>query len=63
MVHDKACRNCRYISLSKDVCPNCGSNDITENWVGFVIVTNAEKSTLAPALEVKTNGKYAVKIK
>ncbi len=63
MVHDKACRNCRYISLSKDVCPNCGSNDLTESWIGFVIVTNSEKSKLAPTLEVKTNGKYAVKIK
>jgi len=63
MAHDKACRNCRYISLTKDVCPNCGSNDLTENWVGFTIIINHEKSALAPALEVKTNGKYAIKIK
>jgi RNA polymerase subunit RPABC4/transcription elongation factor Spt4 len=49
--------------MSKDVCPNCGSNDLTEGWIGFVIITNTEKSILAPVLEVKTNGKYAVKIK
>lgn len=63
MAHDKACRICRLISTSKDTCPNCGSNELTESWVGFVIILNNEKSELAAPLEVKTNGKYAVKIK
>lgn len=63
MAHDKACRNCRFISMAKDVCPACGSNDLTEGWTGFVIITNYEKSVLTPVLEIKTNGKFAVKMK
>ncbi len=62
VVHEKACRNCRFIT-TEDKCPACGSTDLTDNWSGFVIILNPEKSELGKAMEVKLPGKYAVRIK
>ena len=63
MAVDKACRRCRYISSGADKCPACGSDDLTENWAGFVIVMDAEKSEFAKLVEARMSGKYAIRIK
>ncbi len=63
MAHiERACRTCRYIT-TENKCPICGSTDLTENWSGFIIVVDPEKSELAKVMEVKMPGKYAVRIK
>ncbi len=63
MTNEKACRVCRYVSVGAETCPACGSNDLTEQWSGFVIITSVENSELGKILGVKMTGKYAVRIK
>ena len=38
---EKACRNCKLIISHGDVCPSCGSKDLTTKWSGYAIILNA----------------------
>jgi len=58
----KACRNCKAI-LDPDVkkCPICGSTDFSEEYIGFVIVVNEEKSEISKSKGIK-KGMWAIKV-
>jgi len=60
---EKSCRGCRFVSTGAETCPSCGSSDLTDQWSGFVIILDAEKSDLAKIIEAKMPGKYAIRIK
>lgn len=60
---EKACRSCKLIISHGDVCPSCGSKDLTTKWSGYAIIFNAEKSDVAKMLGVKLNSTYAINIK
>lgn len=59
----KACRNCNYLVEAGKKCPLCQSEDLTDNFSGFVYVLDTEKSEVAKMLEIKTPGMYAVNVK
>ena len=59
---EKACKKCRVIIAQGDVCPICGSSDMTVKWSGYVVILNAEKSELAKKLGITANGNYALSI-
>ncbi len=59
---EKACKNCRVIIAQGDVCPMCGSSDLTPKWSGYVVIMNVEKSELAKKLNISANGTYALNI-
>jgi|UniRef100_A0A7C1IHP7 DNA-directed RNA polymerase subunit E" len=60
----KACLNCRYLVPNDvEVCPNCGSKRFTDEWEGFVIIIDPEKSSVAKSLGISKPGKYAIKIR
>jgi len=44
------------------VCPNCHSTDLTPEWFGLVIILDVEHSQVAKVLNIKTPGKYALKV-
>jgi len=46
----------------EDQCPKCNS-PTTQYWSGFLGVCDPEKSEIAQRLEIKTPGKYAVKVR
>ncbi len=59
----KACTKCKYLvphEIGK--CPNCGSESFTNDWVGMVIIVDAEKSEIAKMLDIKKPGRYAIKL-
>jgi len=60
---EKACQECRYITLEGDTCPSCGSDKLTEKWSNYVYVEDPEKSEIAKSIGAKTPGKYALNIK
>jgi DNA-directed RNA polymerase subunit E" len=59
---EKACKNCRYISNGA-VCPNCKSTNLSDDWTGLVIIIDPEKSEIAKKMEIKTSGRYAVRVR
>jgi DNA-directed RNA polymerase subunit E" len=59
---EKACKKCRLIISQGEVCPICGSHELTTKWSGYVVVLNAEKSEIAKKLNIKVNGRYALSI-
>jgi len=59
----KACMNCHaLVPKTSEVCPFCGSTELTENWEGAIIIVS-EKSELVNELEyLKRPGRYAVEL-
>lgn len=56
--------NCKYLVPSEvEVCPNCGSKRFTEEWEGFIIILDPEKSGVAKSLNITRPGRYAIKIR
>ena len=58
---ESACRNCRKIVVG-NVCDNCGSTNLTQNFQGLVIVIDPERSEIAKMLGAKKPGYYAIKV-
>jgi DNA-directed RNA polymerase subunit E" len=59
------CRECHRV-LNVDEggqCPVCGSNSLTEDWAGYVVITNPEASEIAREMDVNEPGKYALKVR
>ncbi len=59
---EKACKKCRVIIAQGEVCPICGSNELTTKWKGYIKILNTEKSELAKRMDLKVNGTYALNI-
>ena len=59
------CRDCHRV-LDVDTgeqCPSCGSNSLTEDWAGYVVIAHPEESDIAEAMEVTEAGRYALKVR
>lgn len=59
---EKACKKCRVIIAQGEICPICGSTELTTKWSGYIVILNVEKSELAKKLDLKINGTYALSI-
>ncbi len=60
---EKACRDChRIIEGEKSVC-KCGSNSISKDWSGYVVIIDPEGSEIAERLGIKKKGRYALKVR
>lgn len=57
-----ACRNDKLIIAQGNICPLCGSSNLTTKWSGHVVILNVEKSEVAKKLGYKVNGTYAINI-
>ncbi|RAW45105.1 DNA-directed RNA polymerase subunit E'' [Halorubrum sp. 48-1-W] len=65
MAEDRlACRECHYVNdPDAQTCELCGSSSLTEDWAGYVIVTNPEESQIAEEMNVSKSGSYALKVR
>jgi DNA-directed RNA polymerase subunit E" len=60
---DKACKDChRIVEEGKSVC-KCGSNSLSKDWNGYVIILDVEGSRIAKKLELNKEGRYALKVR
>ncbi|MCL5100772.1 MAG: DNA-directed RNA polymerase, subunit E'' [Candidatus Marsarchaeota archaeon] len=59
---EKACKKCRVVIAQGEVCPICGSTNLTTRWNGYIKILNTEKSEIAKKLDLKVNGTYALNI-
>lgn len=58
---DKACKKCKMI-IEGDVCPVCKDSELTQHWKGVIVIVDPEKSEIAKNLEIKTPGRYALRL-
>ncbi|MCJ7573984.1 DNA-directed RNA polymerase, subunit E'' [Candidatus Bathyarchaeota archaeon] len=58
----KACRSCKVIT-EDNVCPVCKSSELSEDFLGFVIILDPVKSQIAAKMAIKEAGQYALKIR
>lgn len=61
MPKQKACKICKKI-YEGDKCPDCGSKEFSDSFKGRIVVINSEKSEVAPKLELKEKGNFAIKL-
>lgn len=60
MVKDRPCKECGYLTQESQ-CPNCGSNHFLEKFKGKVLILDFKNSQVAEKLNIKSNGKFALK--
>ncbi len=58
---EKACKGCNMLSAGP-VCPNCKSTNLSDDWSGLLIVFDVS-SEIAKKMNVKTPGRYAVRVR
>ncbi|MCX8194504.1 MAG: DNA-directed RNA polymerase subunit E'' [Candidatus Micrarchaeota archaeon] len=53
---------CRLIVNEASECPNCHSQNLTEKFIGQLVVLDPEKSEIGKKIDAKVPGKYAIKL-
>ncbi|MCE4604794.1 MAG: DNA-directed RNA polymerase, subunit E'' [Aeropyrum sp.] len=58
-----ACKNCgALLPKGTQVCPECGSSQLSENWSGIIIVLDPENSLLAKEFSIDKPAMKAIMI-
>jgi len=57
-----ACRECHRVTRD-EVCPACGSENLSDDWSGYVVIVEPDESEIAEKMEVELAGKYALKVR
>jgi DNA-directed RNA polymerase subunit E" len=59
-----ACRECHRVNdANAQSCDLCGSSSLTDDWAGYVIITDPESSEIAAEMNVTEAGSYALKVR
>lgn len=58
---EKACKECGIIT-DLDVCVICKS-PTSQDWLGYVSIIDPENSEVAKKLNIKTKGKFALRVR
>jgi DNA-directed RNA polymerase subunit E" len=59
---EKACPGCHLIS-NKNVCPQCKTSPLSDDFSGLVIVLDPENSAIAQAMKINKKGRYALRVR
>lgn len=46
-----------------NVCPNCKSTNLSDDWTGLIIILDTEHSEIAKKANVNSSGKYAIRVR
>ena len=58
----RACRTCKIIT-EENACPICTSTDLSDDFSGLLIILDPENSELAEKIDIKEEGRYALRIR
>ncbi|MDR0439115.1 MAG: DNA-directed RNA polymerase, subunit E'' [Methanocalculaceae archaeon] len=60
----QACRTChKVLETDKTVCPECQGNALTTEWFGYLVIIDSHNSDVAKKMNIKYNGRYALKVR
>ncbi|MAH21820.1 MAG: transcription elongation factor Spt4 [Thaumarchaeota archaeon] len=61
MAKELACRKCKALTIGR-VCPVCHSTELSQNWLGLVIILDTEKSQVAQTITATKPARYALRV-
>ena len=59
---ERACRDCKMIT-TKSRCPNCGSDRLSKDFTGMIIILDPEGSEVARIMGIRKPGAYALRVR
>ena len=59
---ERACRECKMIT-TRSRCPNCGSDRLSRDFSGIIIVLDPKGSEAAKIMGIKKPGAYALRVR
>ena len=59
---ERACRECKMIT-TRSKCPNCGSDRLSKDFTGIIIILDPEGSQLAKLMGITKPGTYALRVR
>jgi DNA-directed RNA polymerase subunit E" len=57
----KACKECNLLT-ERSECPLC-NNPVSKDWQGYLIIVDHKRSTIAERMNIRSNGRYALKVR
>lgn len=58
----KVCRDCHRV-VDGENCVVCGTNNLSEDWSGYLVIIDPENSEVAKRMSIKLPGRYALKVR
>lgn len=58
----KACKNCSRLTEEGDKCILC-EGELSKEWQGYLIILDYSRSEIAKKMNIKTNDKFALKVR
>jgi DNA-directed RNA polymerase subunit E" len=58
----RACRTCKIIT-DENACPICRGTDLSDDYSGLLVIIDPEGSQLAGKMDLKREGRYALRIR
>jgi DNA-directed RNA polymerase subunit E" len=58
----KVCRQCHRV-VDGEACVICGSNNLSEDWAGYLVIIDPEHSDIAKKMNIDLPGRYALKVR
>lgn len=56
------CRGCHRV-VEGETCVVCGTANLTDDWAGYLVVIDPERSEIARKLEITLPGRYALALR
>ncbi|BBL69381.1 DNA-directed RNA polymerase subunit E'' [Methanoculleus chikugoensis] len=58
----KVCRECHRV-VEGESCVICATSNLSEDWAGYVVIIDPERSEIAKKMNVTMAGRYALKVR
>ncbi|MDN7012644.1 DNA-directed RNA polymerase, subunit E'' [Methanoculleus sp. FWC-SCC3] len=58
----KVCRECHRV-VEGESCVICGTANLSEDWAGYVVIIDPERSEIAKKMNITMAGRYALKVR
>lgn len=58
----KVCRECHRV-VEGESCTICSTSNLSEDWSGYVVIIDPERSEIAKKMNVTMAGRYALKVR
>lgn len=58
----RACVECHFLH-DESLCPNCGSQQSSKQWSGYVCILDPLRSEIAGEMNIEKPGTYALKVR